>query len=143
MSPVQTASGERRPLLNYAPNNRAFLFSEEEPLSEAQFSMPPRTRKRPSKKRKGGSSKIRLVKGRVQLRVAGFAGVQNLAPAHLVRFIPSSKLRLAAKKLLGKPENKKRGGSKKKKRGKKGRKGKKGAPKKRKGKKAKRQKKKK
>ena len=136
MSHVQTPQGERRPLLNYSSNNRAFLFNEEDPLSENQISMPSRSRSKPSKKRKGGSSKIRVVKGRVQLRVAGYSGIQSLAPSHLIRHIPSAKLRLAARKLLGKPDKKqgRRSGGRKKK-GRKTRKGKKGAPKKRKTKK--------
>ena len=123
MSHVQFPFGDRRPLVSYAPNNRAFLYNEEDTiLPEHTFSMPPR--KQPSK--------VRVVKGRVQLRVAGYNGVQSLASSHLVRHIPSSKLRLAAKKLLRK-EKKNPGGR----RSKKGRKGRKGKGKKRKGKKRK------
>jgi hypothetical protein len=131
MSHVQFPFGERRPLVSYAPNNRAFLYNEEDTiLPEQAFSMPPVAggRKRPSK--------VRVVKGRVQLRVAGYNGVQSLASSHLVRHIPSSKLRLAAKKLLRK-EKKNPGGR----RSKKGRKGKKGKGKKRKGKKTKKRRK--
>ena len=129
MSHVQFPFGDRRPLLSYAPNNRAFLYTEEDILPENRFSMPSGAgRKRPSKKR-GGSTKVRVVKGRVQLRVAGYTGVQSLAPSHLVRHIPSSKLRIAAKKLLGKSK-KNLGGKRSKKRRRKGkkrgRKGKKG-----------------
>ena len=46
------------------------------------------------------SSKVRVVKGRVQLRVKGHKGVQNIAPSHLVRHVPVTKLREAAHKLL-------------------------------------------
>lgn len=46
---------------------------------------------------------VRIVRGRVALRVRGFAGLQHLGASDLVRFVPLSKLRSAAKKLLGKP----------------------------------------
>jgi hypothetical protein len=129
MSHVQFPFGNRRPLLSYAPNNRAFLYTEEDILPENRFSMPSGAgRKRPSKKR-GGSTKVRVVKGRVQLRVAGYKGVQSLAPSHLVRHIPSSKLRIAAKKFLGK--SRKNPGGKRSKKRRKGKKGKKGRKKKR------------
>lgn len=45
-------------------------------------------------------SKIRIVGGRVKLRVAGFKGVQALSPSHLVRHIALGKLKAAAKKVL-------------------------------------------
>jgi hypothetical protein len=49
----------------------------------------------------GGGSKVRVVKGRVSLKVAGFPGYQRLAPGQLVRHVPITKLRAAAKKILG------------------------------------------
>jgi hypothetical protein len=79
--------------------------------------MPAVTRKRSAaaaKRRRGGGSKVRFVKGRVQLRVAGYAGLRYLSPAHLVRHISAAKLRLAAKHVLRKTE--KRGGGVKRKR---------------------------
>jgi hypothetical protein len=80
--------------------------------------MPAVTRKRSAsaaKKRRGGN-KIRFVKGRVQLRVAGYAGTRYLSPAHLVRHISAAKLRLAAKHVLRKTEKRGGGGAVKKRR---------------------------
>ena len=98
------------------------------------------------KRKKGGkkpskSRKIRLVKGRVQLRVQGYSGVQHIPSSHLIRYIPSSRLRFAAKKVLkqlGKKGGSSSSGSKgKKKYKKKGRKKNKKKKKKRKKKKKK------
>ena len=47
----------------------------------------------------------------MRLRVAGFPGVQALSPSHLVRHIAATKLRLAAKKVLG--QLRKKGGKRK------------------------------
>ena len=38
--------------------------------------------------------------GRVKLRVTGYQGLQSLAPSSLIRFIPTTKLRLAARRVL-------------------------------------------
>jgi hypothetical protein len=83
--------------------------------------MPAVTRKRSAaaaRRRRGGSSKVRFVKGRVQLRVAGYAGTRYLSPAHLVRHISAAKLRLAAKHVLKKTERGGRVTKRKRKRGK-------------------------
>ena len=102
MSRVQYPISERRPLLSYAPHNRAFLIDNDYP--ESDNSMPQskksRSRGRRQSKVKGGSTKVRIVKGKVLLRVSGHSGVQRLPPSHLVRHIPGARLRLAAKKLL-------------------------------------------
>jgi hypothetical protein len=49
----------------------------------------------------GGRSKVRIVKGRISLRVAGFPGYQKIGASQLVRFVPLAKLRVAAKRALG------------------------------------------
>jgi len=73
-----------------------------------------RSTKRKGRRRKSrGVSKIRIVKGKVALRIGGFPGVQRVGASQLVRFVPLNKLRSAAKKVLGAPP----------KRGKKSRKG--------------------
>ena len=79
------------------------------------------------KKKKGGkkpskSRKIRLVKGRVQLRVQGYSGVQHIPSSHLIRYIPSSRLRFAAKKVLKQLKGSSGSSGSSKKGGKKGRK---------------------
>ena len=79
--------------------------------------MPAVTRRRAAagaRRRRGGKSKVRFVKGRVVLRVAGYAGARHLSPAHLVGHISAAKLRLAAKQVLRQTARK--GGAVKKKR---------------------------
>ena len=98
---------ERPPLVCFSTQQRARLGGEEtgklivntnsSSSNNSWFSM--------SKKGKGSkqpkSKKIRLVKGgRIQLRIAGFSGVQTIPSSHLIRYIPSSRLRFAAKKVL-------------------------------------------
>jgi hypothetical protein len=46
-----------------------------------------------------GAKGVRVTKGRVSIRVAGH-GVTKLAAAQLVRYVPLSKLKTAAKKVL-------------------------------------------
>jgi hypothetical protein len=95
----------RKPLVPFAsdadPNNRNERRARLE--SETRSLMPSVTRakaKSSAKRRSASKTKVRLVKGRVRLRVAGHQGVQNLAPAHLVRYVGVSQLKQAAKKLL-------------------------------------------
>jgi hypothetical protein len=65
------------------------------------------------------SNKVRVVGGRVRLRVTGYQGLQSLAPSSLIRFIPTTKLRLAARRVLRlsgqKPSRRRKRSSKKKK----------------------------
>lgn len=107
----------RRPLVSFATTNRARLVGSNN-KQETGAPMPAVTRKRSAaaKRRRGGSSKVRFVKGRVQLRVAGYAGTRYLSPAHLVRHISAAKLRLAAKHVLRKTEKRGSGGAVKKRR---------------------------
>jgi len=68
------------------------------------------TRRRGSQKRTGkrkttrrsGTGKARVVKGRLNLRVAGYQGVQKIPPSSVIPYIPLTKLRAAAKKVLSK-----------------------------------------
>ena len=87
--------------------------------------------RRVSKKRKGGKRRVkaakgvRITKGRVAIRLAGYGGVQKLAPSQLVRYISLARLKVAAKKFLG-PASSKGGRVGKRRKGRKGRKRKKG-----------------
>jgi hypothetical protein len=113
MSLVQQQIG-RKPLVSFAATNRARLVGV---TGQTAASMPAVTRRRAAagaRRRRGGKSKVRFVKGRVVLRVAGYAGARHLSPAHLVRHISAAKLRLAAKQVLRKTARK--GGAVKKKR---------------------------
>lgn len=74
--------------------------------------------RRTKKRRARTSNKIRVVAGRVKLRVTGYQGLQSLAPSSLIRFIPTTKLRLAARRVLRSTgqqpiRRRKRGGKKK------------------------------
>jgi len=53
-------------------------------------------------------SKIRVVHGRVAIKVAGFKQVQHIPASEIVRLIPVNKIKLAAKKILGKPKRSKK-----------------------------------
>ena len=104
----------RKPLVSFAATNRARLVGV---TGQTAASMPAVTRRRAAagaRRRRGGKSKVRFVKGRVVLRVAGYAGARHLSPAHLVRHISAAKLRLAAKQVLRKTARK--GGAVKKRR---------------------------
>lgn len=71
----------------------------------------PAKKKKTRKSRKGssgGSSKPRVIKGRVNIRVAGYPGVQKVAPSQLIPFLPVTKLKAAAKKALGDKRQKKK-----------------------------------
>ena len=97
----------RRPLVKFDTGDHAQLVTGP--------SMSVVTRRRGKSRAKGKkkstrktSSKARVIKGRLNLRVAGYKGVQKLAPSSVIPFIPITKLRAAAKKVLGKTKRKKR-----------------------------------
>ena len=56
-------------------------------------------RKNSGKKQLKGTKGLKFSKGRLALRLAGF-GLQKLGASELVKFIPLSKLKQAAKKVL-------------------------------------------
>jgi hypothetical protein len=102
-------SEENKLLLNYSDTlERATLVNPNQNNDEDEDSMPSRRRGRKGSKggrrrKTGGSSKrrgVRVNKGRLGIRVAGYQGVQSLTASELVRHIPLSKLRAAAKKVL-------------------------------------------
>jgi hypothetical protein len=70
--------------------------------------------------RTGRRSKVRIVKGKIALRVAGFPGFQRIGASQLVRFVPLAKLRVAAKRVLGglkrKPRRSVKGGKRRRRR---------------------------
>jgi hypothetical protein len=108
MSFLSLGQTTKKPLLPFLPNNdRAFIVSESTPPSSSSLvsssSMPKRKGGRTASTRKGkrGKATVRLVKGRLAIRVAGFPGFQRLAPSQLVRYIPLGKLKQAAKRVLG------------------------------------------
>jgi hypothetical protein len=95
----------KQPLIHYSETQeRASLY---DPDFEG---MPPRRALRATRKlKKRGSRKkahlkptrgVRFTKGKISLRIAGYSGLQKLGASELVRFIPLSKLKAAAKKVL-------------------------------------------
>ena len=54
-----------------------------------------------ARRKRSRVSKIRIVKGRVALRISGRPGVQHIGAGQLVRFVPLNKLRAAARRVLG------------------------------------------
>lgn len=106
---------ERKPLLNFSDTHeRATLVD----LDSDSDSMPS---KRKSYKRKGsrktprkGLKGVRVTKGKISLKVTGYSGIQKLGASELIHYIPLSKLKVAAKKVL------RRSGAKKIKKRKKG-----------------------
>ena len=109
-SDMSYCANERKPLLNFSETQeRASLINtdiEEDSMARKRKGQKGRKGKRSLKgiKRKG----VRLNKGRIALRVAGYQGLQSLTASELVRFIPLSKLKAAAKKVLKKTGGKKR-----------------------------------
>jgi hypothetical protein len=82
-----------RPLVRFENFGRAQLINNS--------SMPRKTRSKSKKGKSGSNKKPRIVKGRIHLKVAGYSGIQKLAPSSLVPYLPINKLRIAAKKALG------------------------------------------
>ena len=88
-----------KPLLHYSEDlERASL------IDDSEISMPPRRRRSGRKRktvRKGKKRGVRVTKGKINLKVAGY-GNHHFSASQLVPFIPLSKLRVAAKRVLSK-----------------------------------------
>ena len=100
---------ERKPLLHYSEEEERANFFDTDNLDS---SMPRKKRSGKTRKAKGrsvakGFKGIKFSKGRLSLRIGGYSGIQRLAPSQLVRFIPLSKLKQAARKVLQKSGGKK------------------------------------
>lgn len=98
-------SNERKPLLNFSETQeRASLIDTD--FEEESMSPRKRTgRKRRGRKSSGKGDKrkgIRLNKGKIRIRLPGYEGLQFVTASELVRHIPLSKLKAAAKKVLRK-----------------------------------------
>jgi hypothetical protein len=108
---VNNKSNCNQPLVPYSNSeNRANLMSfSGQQTTRRKRSKSKSTRRRPStsgNRRKGRKSKtrvtkIKLVNGKVALRIRGYPGVQRLGASQLVRFVPINKLKIAAKRALG------------------------------------------
>ena len=107
-----------QPILKYSENEeRASLIEpEEEPSMSRNKGRKGGKRKKIGKKSFKGTKGLKFSKGRLALRLSGF-GLQKLGASELVKYIPLSKLKQAAKKVLrgkGTPKTKKRKNKKKK-----------------------------
>jgi hypothetical protein len=51
--------------------------------------------------RRGGGNKVRIVKGRVVVKVGGYPGTHRFGAGQLIRFVPLNKIKQAAKRILG------------------------------------------
>jgi hypothetical protein len=65
-----------------------------------------RSKRAPGRKRsvatsKRGGNKVRIVKGRVVVKVGGYPGTHRFAAGQLIRFVPLNRIKLAAKRVLG------------------------------------------
>lgn len=102
-----TSTPPQRPFVEYSPHqDRASLMSAVG-LKSHKRSRSRRSTTRKGRRRKGSRvSKVRIIKGKVALRIGGFPGVQKVGASQLVRFVPLNKLRTAAKRVLGAPPKK-------------------------------------
>lgn len=107
----QHCMSKRKPLVDFDTWNRATLSNttgdlvKEKAVLHGSEDMP-KVKRRTGKRGSGASKKVRVVKGRVRVRVQGIT--QSIAPAHLIRHIPAARIRLAAQKYLN--LNKHKGG---------------------------------
>jgi hypothetical protein len=57
-------------------------------------------RAQPKKARTVKRAKVRVVKGRLTLKVAGYPGLHRFGASQLIQFVPLNKIKVAAKKIL-------------------------------------------
>lgn len=102
------SSSCKKPLVSYSNNDdRASLMTFSGPSTQRRRkrskSQGRRRRRSVGRGRRSKTrvTKVRIVNGRVALRVAGYPGYQRVGASQLVRFVPLNKLRLAAKRALG------------------------------------------
>ena len=98
------------PLLRYSTDCERASFLDDD-SDQSNNSMPrrkrsgskrrvkKRTKRRGRRKSVKGAKGVRLIKGKVSIRLAGL-GVKKLGAAQLVKYIPLAKLKTAAKKFL-------------------------------------------
>ena len=104
------SSQQRKPpLVRYSTQNRAILLSSSvNSMPKARRTRAASARRRPRRKRsqvatsrRGGGNKVRIVKGRVVVKVGGYPGTHRFGAGQLIRFVPLNKIKLAAKRILG------------------------------------------
>ena len=98
----------RRPLVKFDTGDHAQLVSGPSMSTVSRGRGKGRAKGKKKSTKRRPSTKVRVIKGRLNLRVAGYKGIQKLAPSSVIPYIPLTKLRAAAKKVLGKSNKKKR-----------------------------------
>jgi hypothetical protein len=90
-----------QPLLKFSENEEraSFIEQEEDTSMSRNKSRKGGKRKKSGKKALKGTKGLKFSKGRLALKLSGF-GLQKLGASELVKFIPLSKLKQAAKKVL-------------------------------------------
>lgn len=112
------SSIRHRPLLRFEAHEKAKVVStHSSPLTATSTEETTKTsmkrkgaykKRRVGRGRKGSSRKKtgrvgkrpRVVKGRVQLKISGYSGVQRLPPSSLIPFLPIARIKAAAKRAL-------------------------------------------
>jgi len=95
------------PLVRYSTQNRAILLSSVNSMPKARRTRaasarrPRRKRSQVATSRRGGGNKVRIVKGRVVVKVGGYPGTHRFGAGQLIRFVPLNKIKQAAKRILG------------------------------------------
>ena len=87
----------RKPLVDFDTNNRASLAAAEADYTVSEDMVKATVRRR---KRQRQGKGVRIVKGRVRVKVTGYNLLQNISPAHLIRHIPAARIRVAARQYL-------------------------------------------
>jgi len=88
-----------QPLLKFSENEERASFIEEQDNNTSMSRSKGGKRKKSAKKQLKGTKGLKFSKGRLALKLSGF-GLQKLGASELVKFIPLSKLKQAAKKVL-------------------------------------------
>lgn len=87
-----------KPLVRFETGERAQLISTSMPSGRRKKNTSSRRRSTGTTK---GGKKPKVIKGKVNIKVPGYLGLQKISPSSLIPYLPASKLRQAAKKALG------------------------------------------
>ena len=99
----------KKPFTTYVAGQSASIVP---PINATEKLAPGGRKKQQKRKAKATQTpkrtQLKLIKGRINLKVPGYKGVQKIFPSHIIRFIPITNVKLAAKRLLqSKPRKKK------------------------------------
>jgi hypothetical protein len=91
---VMNFNTQRKLLVQYSNLSRATLL----PSTFTPSRSMPRAQRKKTKMVK--RAKVRVVKGHLTLKVAGYPGLHRFGASQLIQFVPLNKIRVAAKKIL-------------------------------------------